>query len=299
MEKPLVLLTGASGFIGSHLARALAPSWRLRCPVRAGSVGKVPKHPNIQTCVADMRDANALRKSCDGVSVVIHAAALLRTASPDEIEVVNVESTRVLAEEYVRNGMEQFIYLSSENALRMDLVDAYPASKRRAENIARTLAGHLILRPCFVFGSGDSHGLGRLVNLVRHYPVVPLFGGLKATVQPIYIDDFIAVMQAGIERKIQGEFTIAGSDALDLNAIARMIARSFKLRRAMLPVPRLLWQLAAAMGSHIPGCGWGPAQFANIYNAVHRDPLPAIREFGVQPRGLQEALNDWATTSCS
>lgn len=293
MEKPLVLITGASGFIGSHLARALAPEWRLRCLARPESTAKVPRHPNIETVAADLRDERALRGACEGVQIVVHAGALLRTASPSDIEAVNVGSTRVLADEYRRKGMEYFVYLSSENALRTDLTDAYPESKRRAEACVRGLDRHLILRPCFVFGPGDSHGLGRLVDLVKRYPVVPLFGGLKARVQPIYVDDFVRMLETALTERIEGEYTIAGSEAMTLNEIAALISQVQGLRRWLLPVPRFFWRLAAAAASRIPGAGWGPAQCANIYDARYRDPEPAVRVFGVRPRSLSDAFKDW------
>lgn len=294
MERPLILLTGASGFIGSHLARALAPDYQLRCPVRPGSAARVPSHPNIQVLPMDLRDRAALEAACDGVRIVIHAAACLRTATPAEIFAVNAGVTEQLAGEYAKRGMDYFLYLSSENALRTDLTDAYPESKRRAEAAVQKLRNHLILRPCFVFGAGDHHGLGRLADTVRRCPVVPVFGGLRARVQPIYIDDFIPMVVEAIHRRIPGEFTVAGSEAEDLNTLAKKIAASRHWRRLFVPVPKMAWRLAAAALGRIHGAGWGPAQYANIYNAALRDPEPAIRAFGIRPRGLDQAFRDWA-----
>ncbi len=294
MDRPLILLTGASGFIGSHLARALAPDCRLRCPVRPGSVSRVPKHPNIEIVPMDLRDRAALAAACEGVNIIIHAAACLRTAKPDEIFAVNAGVTEQLAAEYASRGMEYFIYLSSENALRLDLTDAYPESKRRAEAAVRKLKNHLILNPCFVYGPGDHHGLGRVADTVRRLPVFPLFGGLKARVQPIYIDDFVPMAVTALRRRVTGTFTIAGSEAADLNTLARKIAASRGWRRLFIPIPQFVWRTAAAVFGRVPGAGWGPAQYANIYDAVTRDPEPAIRAFGIRPRSIDQAFKDWA-----
>jgi nucleoside-diphosphate-sugar epimerase len=293
LEKPLILLTGATGFIGGHLLRPLASLARVRCLVRRQPRSPI-ECPGVVTVAGDLAEPDSLAAACRGVDTIIHLGAMLRTGDEDLIEKVNVGGTRSLVDEALLSGVKYFVYLSTENALRHDLKDAYADTKRRAEAEVRRLKHYLILRPCFIYGNGDHHGIGRLADFVDSSPVIPLFGGLTATAQPVYIDDFVEMLVRALKNKIEGELTIAGIDRYTLNQILRMITAAKGCRRAFVHVPKVMWATAAHITDQwFPRAGWGLAQMKNIYGSLCHDPEPSIRALGVRPRGLREGFEAW------
>ena len=145
----------------------------------------------------DLSSPEDLGRAMEGVECVVHLAALLRKKSPEEIRRVNVDATQKLVDACQKQGVKRFVFVSTENTLREDIRDAYAETKREAENIVKTFKNSTIFQPCFVYGAGDTHGLGRLVSMARKSPVVPLFGGLQNRIQPVYVEDMVAYLLGG------------------------------------------------------------------------------------------------------
>jgi len=110
------LVTGASGFIGWHVARLLTKRvGRVRVLVRPQSQLRSIEALNVERAYGDLRDAASLSKALEGVHQVFHAAADYRlwARNPDEIYESNVVGTRNLLEASWRSGVERFVYTSS------------------------------------------------------------------------------------------------------------------------------------------------------------------------------------------
>ena len=290
----MILITGAGGFIGPHLVRRLLPTHKLRCLVRPGSphIQKIP--PGCEIVEADIRDTLHVQKALQDIDTVIHLAARLRTSSAAEIKDVNIRGTQILVHAAKYAGAKHFIFLSSENAGRLDLCDAYARSKREAETLVRSFPHHLILRPCFVFGPGDGHGLGRLVNTATRGPIVPLFGKLESKIQPIFVDDLVEVLVHAVDKLLQGTFTVAGCDTLSLNDFLKEVCRAKREKKIFVTVPFPLIKLLSLLGKVVgPRFGWGPDQMQNVYHSKTYSIDSAVEAFGYKPRPLREGLNQW------
>jgi nucleoside-diphosphate-sugar epimerase len=225
---------------------------------------------------------------------VLHLAARLRKCPSAEIYRINLESTRALVRCASSLGVRHFIYASTENALREDIGDAYADSKRRAEEAVRAFGSFLILRPCMIYGDGETHGLGRLVNLVLKNRVVPLFGGLKAKTQPIFIDDVFEYFVRAVERGICGEYLLAGRQMITLNAFMKKVCEIKKIRRFFIPIPRsFFYSLALAGDLFMPSLGWGKNQFNNIYSSRTYSIDETVKAFSYEPRSLESAFGQW------
>src|SRR5262245_62369797 len=108
----LVLVTGASGFVGSAIAHAArAAGYRLRVLVR-GSSPRINIAPSDEVAVGDIRDRASLAAAMGGVRYLVHAAADYRLWSPDPDEIIrtNVEGTRAVMEEALRARVERVVY---------------------------------------------------------------------------------------------------------------------------------------------------------------------------------------------
>ena len=290
----MVFLTGASGFIGSHLLRGAAGPFRFRCLVRPGSVNKILKNPSVEIVEGNLLSEDAVKIAMQGADTVLHLGALVRTSSAEEIYRVNVEGTRRVVSEAMKQKVSRLIFVSTENAMREDLSDAYASSKREAENVVKDFKNHLILRPCFVYGEGDDHGLGRLVALAQKSPVVPLFGGLQGRIQPLYILDMVDYLIKALERPLTGEYMLAGPETLSLNDFIRQACEFGPKQKPQIVLPRIFFKLAALACAPLPASiGWGPNQYKNIYYSRTYSIEKTVKDFGLAPRPVREGLTQW------
>ncbi len=290
----MILVTGATGFIGSYLVPRLASFSKVRCLVRPGSVQKIKDNASVEVIVEDLASPKNLVAALQGVRCVIHLAALLREKDPQEIQKVNVEGTRHLVEAAKKQSVDHFILVSTENALREDLHDAYASTKREAEDIVRNFSNHLILRPCFVYGRGDNHGLGRLFNAAEKSCLAPLFGGLTCKIQPIYIDDMVEYLLRAVQKNIHGEFIIAGSETVTINDFIKKALEVRGLRKLVIPIPYFVYAVAAKLGDRFfKSACWGNAQLQNIYHGRTYSIEKTVKAFGYAPRGLNAGLKTW------
>ena len=189
----VMLVTGATGFIGSRLANvAMSNGFRVRTLTRSDWLGApaVPEEARFFGSLPGRIPAAAL----EGVDIVAHCAG---TAEPGErlAAAVNVDGTVRLAEAARDGGVQTFVFLSSQSAIP-DAVSAYGRTKLEAERRLLEMAGIrvVILRPGLVTGPGARGLFQRMTATVEKLPVVPLLGGGKAIVQPIHVDDLCAAI---------------------------------------------------------------------------------------------------------
>jgi nucleoside-diphosphate-sugar epimerase len=168
----MILVTGATGRVGSRFARRLvAEGEPVRALVRRGEVA------GAETVVGDLREAESRRRALDGVDAVVHLAAAFRGVADEEALAVNHDATVALAREA---GARRFVYASTNlvygagrgRPAREDdepaPAGAYPESKAASERVLREL-GARIVRLAFVYGEGDPH-LAESMMWARRWP---------------------------------------------------------------------------------------------------------------------------------
>jgi dihydroflavonol-4-reductase len=203
---PKTLLTGATGFIGSHVARELADRGDdLRVTVRENSPTEALADVAHDRVKCDLLDRRAVRRAVTGVERVFHCAGLvsLRQRDAERVFEVNALATRLLLEECLRANVERVVFTSSVAAIgpapRGGTADEsqvftaghlgipYVNSKHEAETEALRLAAHglpvVCVNPTFVYGRGDVHGGS--TSLVRRF----LLGRI-----PVYTDGAVNVV---------------------------------------------------------------------------------------------------------
>jgi len=163
-----VLLTGATGLVGSRLLPRLADAgFECRALVRRD----IDLPPNTTAVRGDLDDPGSLREAVEGVEAVVHLAALFRTADEDAIWRANRDGTRHLIDAVKAHAPEaRFVMASTSNVYDTDTLRpsreadtatptaAYPASKLAAETLLRDSGlTWAILRLPFVYGDGDGH----------------------------------------------------------------------------------------------------------------------------------------------
>jgi dihydroflavonol-4-reductase len=201
---PKTLITGATGFIGSHLARVLgAAGDELRLLIRTESPADHLSALEFDRCNGDVTDRRAVRRAVEGVDRVFHVAGMtsMRRGLADRVFDVNVNGTRIVAEEALQAGVGRLVHTSSAAALgpappggRIDeshpftaggLGLAYVNSKHEAETELLRVAAHgldaVIVNPTFVLGPNDPSGtsMGLIKRFLQRRIPAYVNGGLN------------------------------------------------------------------------------------------------------------------------
>jgi dihydroflavonol-4-reductase len=224
------LITGATGFVGSHVARALvARGDDVRVTVRASSSRAALEGLDVEVVTAQLGDRAALRRALAGVERVFHVAGTTNLrASAAELARVNVQGTRTVLEEALRAGVERVVHTSSIGAVgparphgTVDERSPFPSglgvpyaeSKHAAETEALRVAARglpvVIVCPAHVFGRGDlgptSTGVVRRFLLRR----IPAF--VPGAINIVDVRDVAAGHLLADQRGVPGERYILGT----------------------------------------------------------------------------------------
>jgi dihydroflavonol-4-reductase len=283
------LVTGASGFLGSHVARLLAERGEhVRVLLRATSQTRLLEGLAVERASGDLRDASSLAKALAGVRIVYHVAADYRlwARDPREIYESNVQGTRNLLEAAKRANVEKFVYTSTvgtiavprdgalpdENTITFiqEMIGVYKRSKWLAEQEARQAAAAglpvVIVNPTTPVGPGDAKPTpsGRII--------VDFLNGRM----PAYVDtglNFVPVEDAAAghllaaERGRIGERYILGGENLTLKQALEILSRVSGRRAPRVRVPHVL-ALAA---------GYADAALSRLVGREPQIPLDGVR----------------------
>lgn len=179
-----ILVTGATGKVGSRLARRLARRGdHVRALVRDAARAAELREAGVELAVGDLLDASSLGAAVRGVDAVVHCAAFFRGATPEQAHAVNDLGTQHLANAARAASVRRFVFTSTGLVYgptdgRLAREDdpctpaaAYPQSKLAAERFLLALEGLdvRVLRLPFVYGDGDAH-IAEAVPMMRTFP---------------------------------------------------------------------------------------------------------------------------------
>ncbi|HSW41848.1 MAG TPA: NAD(P)H-binding protein [Patescibacteria group bacterium] len=252
----IVLVTGASGFVGSHvIPELLGAGHRVVALVRsqkAGEVvlGRLPAAlaAGVEVRRGDVLEPSSLPAALAGVDAVVHLVAIPRDWNGGrDLLRVNLGGTRNLLAAMHDAGVRRLVHLGALGvADREDL--HYAASKARAEAAVRASGlDWTILKPSLLFGPRDGF-FNIVAGLVRvPFPLVPVPGNGQSRFQPIHAGDVALCVRLAIQRPatITQTFELGGLRTWTYREITREVARAVGKRRLVVPVPLLLIRLVA------------------------------------------------------
>src|SRR5659263_221993 len=184
----MILVTGGTGFVGSHIVRRLAlEKIKTRCLVRKGSNVKRLKELAIELAYGDLTDKGSLKKALEGVETVIHLIGIIVERKGATFEIIHTDGTRALVEACKEAGVKRFIYISALGA-RENARSRYHITKWEAEQaIIKSGMEYVIFRPSIMIGGGGEF-ITMLSGIIKQAPVIPVIGA-KSKLQPIYVEN--------------------------------------------------------------------------------------------------------------
>lgn len=259
-----VLITGATGFVGSHVAERLARSGAtVRALVRRTSDTRRLHALGVELIEGGLADEDSARRAVQGVAAIVHLGALTRARTEAEYQRVNAEGTAMLVRAAVSTDPRprRFVYLSSLAAVGPPVdgkpvrpedparpITAYGRSKRIGETACLDAADVLdvaVLRAPAVYGPGDRdlYTFFRLASL----GVLPMPNGPARPLQLVHVDDLVdAVVRALAAPAGTGIVHIAEERAYAWEQVARMVADAVGSRARLVRIPAVVFRACAA-----------------------------------------------------
>ncbi len=291
MPQTLILLTGATGYVGGRLRQAHEAAGRpLRCMARRPDHLRDRVGPATEVIAGDVHEPASLGPALRGVDTAYYLTHSMANAGDSAAR--DREGAEAFAAAARDAGMRRIVYLGGLG--RGDRLSPHLASRQEVGRILRESGVSTIeFRASIVIGSGSlSFELVRA--LVEKLPVMVTPRWVATPTQPIGIEDLIAYLVAALDLEIDDSvvYEIGGPDRVSYGDLMREYARLRGLRRTMLRVPVLtpglssLWlglvtPLYAAVGREL-------IEGVRNETVVHDDR--ALRDFPVRPRGIREVL---------
>jgi NADH dehydrogenase len=252
----MILVTGGTGFVGTHVVHALrARELPVRVLVRDPRRGSRALAWGAELVEGDVTEPASLHDAIDGVEAVVHLVAIIK-GSPPDFERVMSQGTRNVVAAAKSAGVRRFV-LASALGLDERTKDAVPyfAAKWQMERAVRESGiDHVILRPSFVF-AGDGGVLPTFVRVARFAPVTPIIGSGTRRLQPIWIEDIVEYYARAVDEPsaVNRTFEVGGPDVVTWNDLWDRLKRVLGVRRPSLHVPIGVMRAQAALTERLPG----------------------------------------------
>ncbi len=322
------LLTGATGFVGSSVARVLLQAGcQVRVLVRPGADDRAIRGLDLQQVSGDLRDPDSLRQAVQGCDQVYHVAASYKywTRNPAEIYATNVDGTRNILEASLEAGVHRVVYTSSVATLGIpkdgspgnedtpscleDMISDYKRSKFMAEEVARKYAARglpvVIVNPSTPVGPRDSKPTptGQIILdfLQGRMPAFVDTGLNIVDVEDVALGHWLAAQHGEIgERYILGNCNLTLAEILQiLSTISGRPAPKVRLPHSL----AMLFALADTgigylLPGHIPRATPDTVRLSKKH--MYFDSSRAVRELGFPQNDVRQALKkavNWFQTN--
>ncbi len=242
-----VAVTGGTGFVGSVIVSELAGAGNevrilSRKPPETLSEGVRHVPGNVVT-------GEGLDNFVDGVDAIIHLVGIIKEEGKNSFETVHYEGTVNILAAASRAGVQRYLHMSALGT-RKGATSEYHRTKWAGEEAVRASGlSWTIFRPSIIFGPGDAF-VNMLSNVMRWTPVMPVLGGGRSLMQPVYILDVAAAFITCLEpAQCAGKtYEVCGPQVLSLKEIIKIIAKVTDRKRIYLNIPTFLLKPVAKLG---------------------------------------------------
>lgn len=292
----MILVTGATGFIGRVLVRQLSETGQqVRVLLRPSPRSpRLPKGVPVEVSVVSLNDERGVRAALRGVDEIYHLASAAGQGRRGSLLKTDIEGTRTLAQVAASADIKRLIFLSHLGA---DRASAFPVHKSKGiaeEHIRRSGVPYTIIRSSIVFGPEDGFTTD-LSQIIRLAPgLLPIPGEGRTLLQPLWVEDLVTslIWTLGNSDTINQTYEIGGGEYFTLRQILETLMTVTHTHRTIMPLPppymRALIVLLDSFASN-----FSASTYWLDYVAVNRTcPVDNLsRTFGLMPARFAYRLN--------
>jgi NADH dehydrogenase len=288
---------GGTGFFGRWLAQRLVAEGAtvrvaVRHPEEARPLLDAVDPERVSVLRADIRDRASVAAAVAGADAVVNAVSAYVEKGGVTFEAIHERGAETVAREAAAAGVGRLVLLSGIGA-DPESTSPYIRARGRGELVVRqAFPGATIVRPGAMFGPGDAL-FGTLAALVPLLPVLPLIGGGRSRLEPVYVDDVAdAVTRLLADPETAGQtYELAGPRIYTLLELVRFALRLMDRRRPLLPIPFAVAEIQARLFEFLPSPPLTTSQ-VDLLKAdnVASGTLPGFRELGIEPKTVEEVV---------
>ncbi len=283
-----VVVTGASGLVGTHLCRQLVEAgWQLRAIVRdqrkaALRIGHLP----VDIRAGDIRDSEFMGSALSDAGALVHLAAIAIEKRGESYDAINTDATGVILSAARSAGVERLVYMSQNGASSASRYRFLRSKGLAEEMVTSGSTKWTVIRPSVIFGPEDEF-VNVLARLVRLTPFIfPLPGGGVARFQPISVEDVALAVTKSLDddATLGRTLTIGGSTPLTLRQMTERILVAMKASRMLVSVPVRALRPVIALAERIlprPPVTTGLLDLLEMDNVVPENHLTTV--LGITP----------------
>jgi uncharacterized protein YbjT (DUF2867 family) len=239
----LATVFGGSGFLGRYIVRALVQEgWRIRVAVRrpdlAAFLQPIGGVGQIQPVQANLRFPDSIAAAVEGATAVVNASGVKAQSGPQTYTAVHVDGASALARAALAARVSSYVHISGIGS-DPNSASPYVASKGLGEKATReTFPAAVVMRPSVVFGPEDEF-FNRFAALACYFPALPLLGGGRSRLQPVYVGDVGQAVAAALSglAKPGAAYELGGPRTMTLREAAELTMRAIDRRRLLIGVP--------------------------------------------------------------
>ena len=289
-----VAVIGGSGFIGREIVAQLASAgFRIKVLTRnadrckylkpMGAVGQ------ITLISGNASDRVVLEKMLQGCHAVVNTVGILAEQGSQRFDALQAELPQVLGEISAAAGVSRLVHLSAIGADQHS-PSRYARTKGLGEaGLHKAFPDAVILRPSLVFGQGDGF-FNRFASMAMLAPALPLIGGGRNLVQPVFVGDVADAVLAALSRDdAKGRiYELGGPAVLSFRQVMAYIIKEIRRPRALLPIPFAAMGLAARLMQFLPAAPITPDQLKllRVDNVVGADAA-GLADLGITPTSME------------
>lgn len=291
----MLFLTGASGYVGLRVGTRLAlQGHRLRSLVLPGDPVDPSRSFPGEVVRGDVSRLDTFAAHGQGVTQILHAAAVMPPGTPEQMRTVNIRGTANVIEFARRWSVRRILYFSAVSAVYAEK-NAYGASKAEAERmIVESGLDYTILRLTMVYGPDGGLHFRKLVSFLRRLPFVcPVPGPGTALLQPVFIGDVVRAVELslGSPLAVGKAYNVSGGTVVALRELIDRITAAEGLRRQRVHVPLALCRAAArALSAVLPPSFFSPDALLGLTQDADLDHSQFGAECGYAPVSLEEGF---------